>query len=142
MLKLLGLLTLLTVVFGLGYYAGQRPIGELKKTVKDLSRNVLDTTLGLERNLRRRQSLVEAKARIIESKSELLNRNFGSAAKELAEALGYVENARDAEPNAERTSKVKALAGKIREVEQELSSGKASARRKLDEIQKELDALL
>ena len=84
MLRFLGLVVLIGTTFVLGYYIGQRPISELRKTVRDLSRDVLDTTLGIERNLRQRSGLVDAKSRLIQAKSELLDRNFGSAAKELA----------------------------------------------------------
>lgn len=97
MLKLLGWLVLLAAVFACGYYVGQRPIGELRKTVTDLSRNIMDTTLGLERTMRLRQGLVDGKAQLIEAKSELLDRNFGNAAKSLAEAVEQLEKASSAE---------------------------------------------
>ena len=142
MLKLVGLVVLLTTAFGLGYYIGQRPIGELKKTVRDLSRNVLDTTLGLERNLRQRQGLVDAKSRLIQAKSEMLDRNFGNAAKELSEAVDQLEKASNAERDSGRTSTIRPLVTKVREAQLELSVGKAVPRTKLDEIRKELDAVI
>jgi len=142
MLKLVGLVVLLTTAFGLGYYIGQRPIGELKKTVRDLSRNVLDTTLGLERNLRQRQGLVDAKSRLIQAKSDMLDRNFGNAAKELSEAVDQLEKASNAERDSGRTSTISPLVTKVREAQLELSVGKAVTRTKLDEIQKALDAMI
>lgn len=142
MLRLLGTLTLLAIVFGLGYYVGQRPIGELKQTVKDLSRNVLDSAFGVERKLRLRQGLVEAKARVIEAKSKFLDRNFGLAAKELGEAIEHLGKAASADQDRERESSLKALSGKLEAVRQDLASGKEVARARVDEIQRELDALL
>ena len=142
MLKLVGLVVLLTTAFGLGYYIAQRPIGELKKTVRDLSRNVLDTTLGLERNLRQRQGLVDAKSRLIQAKSEMLDRNFGNAAKELSEAVDQLEKASNAERDSGRTSTISPLVTKVREAQLELLVGKAVPRTKLDEIQKALDAMM
>ena len=74
MVKFLAVLLLLAGAFGAGYYLGQRPVGTLQRTVaelqqslKDVSRNVLDTTLGIERDLRKRQGLVDAKSRLVQS---------------------------------------------------------------------------
>ncbi len=142
MVKLLGWLVLLAAVFASGYYVGQRPIGELKKNVTDLSRNIMDTTLGLERTMRLRQGLVDGKAQVIEAKSELLDRNFGNAAKNLAEAVEELEKASGAERDAGRSQKVRPLIAKVKEAQLELSMGKAIPKARLDEIQKELDALL
>lgn len=142
MLKFLGWLVMLAAVFASGYYAGQRPIGELTKTVTDLSRNIIDTTLGLERTLRLRQGLMDTKAQVIEAKSELLDRNFGNAAKALADAVEHLEKASSAERDGGWPQKVRPLIAKVKEAQLELSMGKAIPRSKLDEIQKELDALL
>jgi hypothetical protein len=142
MLKLLGWVVLLTTVFGLGYYVGQHPIGELQKTIADLTRNVRDTTLGFERTLRLRQGLVDAKAGVIQAKSELLDRNFGNAADELGQAVEHLEKAGSAERDGGRPQKVRPLIIKVREAQLDLSQGKALPRTKLDDIQKELDALL
>lgn len=150
MLKFLGILVLLVLVFGLGYYTGQRPVGELRKTVDDLSqfrktvtdlsRNVVDTTVGLERNLRWRQGLINAKEQIIQAKSDLLDRNYGSAAKALGEVINNLERAREAGHDSNH-ARINALIVKIREARQDLASGKVVTRTRLDEIQKEVDSL-
>ncbi len=145
MLKLLGLLVVLSGVFSLGYYAGQRSVGELKDTIVDLSRSVrsvLNTTLGLERNLRMRESLLGAKARVIQAKSDLLERNFGNAARELREALDELEKTGNGEREGDASVKVKRLIAKVRQAQTELESGKHVGRGRLDEIQKDLDSLL
>lgn len=142
MLKILGWVVLLGAVFASGYYAGQRPIGELKKTVTNLSHNIMDTTIGLERTMRQRHGLVDAKAQVIEAKSELLDRNLGNAAKDLDEAVEQLEKASAAERDAGRSQTIRPLIAKVKEAQLELSMGKAIPRARLDEIQKELDALL
>lgn len=142
MLKLLGMLLLLGGVFFAGYYAGKRPIPELQRTVAELSRSVVDRTLGMQRGFRFRQSLLDAKAQVVQAKSELLDRNYGNAAKELAVAVEEVQKAADAEGTGERVPKVKALMVKVREAHLELTMGKSLPRARLDEIQQELDALL
>lgn len=142
MLKSLGFLVLLGTAFGLGYYVGQRPVSELRQTIADLSRSVLDTTLGLERNLRMHQGLVDAKSRVIQAKSDLLDRNFGNAARELSEAVEHLEKAAGAEREGRRASQIRPLVSKTREAQEELSKGKTVPRAVLDGIQKELDGLL
>ena len=152
MLKILGITVLLGGVFLLGYYTGQRP-AEVKKavkelssemvdTTKDLSRNVIDTTQGLERALRYRQGVVDAKERLLEARSDLNEKNFGDAAKELAEAVTHLEQAGLTGEAGGKAAKAKALAAKIKDVEGDLSKGKTVGREKMGEIQKELDALL
>jgi len=152
MLKLLGVIVLLGGVFLLGYYTGQRP-AEVKKavkelssevvdTTKDLSRNVIDTSQTLERALRYRQGVVDAKERLLEARTDLNDKNFGDAAKELAEAVAHLEEAGLAGEESGQSAKAKALAAKIKEVEGDLSKGKRVSRERMSEIQKELDSLL
>jgi len=149
MLRFIGHVFLLAAMFALGYYTGQRPIGELKQTVVDLSRraatlskSAVDSTLNLERNLRWHQGLVDAKEKLIEAKSALLDRNFGSAAKELAETEEHMDKATRAGENGEQSAKLKLLIEKTRAARADLAAGRALAKAKLDEIQKELDALI
>lgn len=151
-MKLLGIVVVLGGVFALGYYTGQRP-AEVKKavkelssgvvdTTKDLSRNVIATTQGLERALRYRQGLVDAKERLIEARTDLNDKNFGDAAKELAEAIAHLEEAGLASQESGTSARVRALADKIKAVEAELSKGKTVGREKMAELQRELDGLL
>lgn len=142
MLKILGWLVLLGATFAGGYYAGQHSIGDLKKSVTDLSRNIVDTTIGLERTIRQRQGLLDAKAQVVEAKSELLDRNIGNAAKGLEEAIEQLEKASAAERDGGRPQKIRPLIATVKEAQLELSMGKAIPRTRLDEIQKELDKLL
>ena len=142
MLRFIGLLMLLALSFGFGYLWGKQPANNLEQTVRDFSRNVVDTTLGIERDLHRRQSLVDAKSNVVQAKADLYNKNTADAAKELADALNSLElvtrGGKQVDPNAS----VKELAGKIRELRLELSLGKKVPATKLDDIQKELDLLL
>lgn len=146
MLKLLGMLLLIAASFSAGYYVGQRPVGTLQQTVSDLqqsitklSRNVLDTTQGIERDLRRRQGLVDAKSRIVQAKANLFERNFGDAAKELGEAVTVMENATKGAKADPAIDAVRDLASAMREVRLDVSMGKTTPMKRLDEIQLRLD---
>lgn len=149
MLKFLAVVVLLAGAFGAGYYLGQRPVGTLQRTVaelqqslKDVSRNVVDTTLGIERDLRKRQGLVDAKSRLVQAKAHLVDRNYGDAAKELAEAVAAVEAAMKGVKSDHATNPLRDMAGSLREVKSDIVAGKQVSMKKLDELQQRMDQLL
>ena len=146
MWKFVLVIAMAAVSFGLGFYFGQRPVGTLQETVSDLqhslkdtSRNIIDTTMGIERDLRRRQGLIDTKSLVVQAKSELFDKNFGEAAKQLGEAAETLENAAKQD---ESILALRALTGTLREVRLELSMGKTVSMKKLDEIQREVDRQL
>ena len=149
MWKFLGILALAAASFGLGYYFGQRPVGTLQQTVGDLqqslkqmSRDVLDTTMGIERDLRRRQALLDTKARTLQAKGDLFEKNYGEAAKDLAEAVTTLEAAVKGAKKDDTTQSMKALADNLQELRLELSMGKTIPMKKLDEVQRDIDRQL
>jgi molecular chaperone GrpE (heat shock protein) len=146
MWKFVGALMLVVGAFALGYYFGQRPvgtlqdtIGDLQRSLKDMSRNVVDTTMGIERDLRRRQALLDTKSRVVQAKAELVDKNYGEAAKQLAEGVDALESAlKGAKPN-EQTQAVRGFVGQLQEMRLELTMGKPVPLRKLTELQQNLD---
>ncbi|HEX2056681.1 MAG TPA: hypothetical protein VHF07_09315 [Nitrospiraceae bacterium] len=142
MLRFLGLIVLLLSAFALGYTWGKRPRADLEQTVRDLSRNVVDTTLGIERDLRRREGLINAKARIVQAKSDLLSKHTTEAAEELAEAIEALESAVPRTQNIDPGLEAKQLAGRLRLLKSDIAQGKKGGAAKLDTIQKEVDSLL
>lgn len=149
MWKFIAVLALAAVSFGLGLYFGQRPVGTLPQTVSDLqhslkdtSRNIIDTTMGIERDLRRRQGLIEAKSRVVQAKSELFDKHLGEAAKQLGEAAETLDNVTKGAKQDETILALRALTGTLREVRLELSMGKPVSMKRLDEIQREVDRQL
>ena len=142
MLRFIGLVVLLALAFWFGYLWGTSPTNNLEQTVKDFSRNMVDTTLGIERDFHRRQSLVEAKGRVIQAKAELFNKNTTEASTELGEAVISLETITRGAKQIDPETQIRELMGKIRELRLELSLGKKVSPTKLDEIQRELDGLL
>ena len=149
MWKFIAVLVLTAASFGLGFYFGQRPAGTLQETaadlqhsLKDTSRNIIDTTMGIERDLRRRQGLVDTKSRVVQAKSELFDKNFGEAAKQLGEAAETLENVTKSGKQDESISALRALTGTLRETRLELSMGKPVSMKTLDDIQREVDRQL
>ncbi len=149
MWKFIGIAVLAVASFGLGYYFGQRPVGTLEQTVGDLqqsikrmSRDVLDTTMGIERDLRRRQALLDTKARVVQAKSDLFGKNYGEAAKQLAEGVTALESAMKGAKKDDATEALKQVTERLQEIRLELSMGKAIPMKKLDELQRDIDRQL
>jgi hypothetical protein len=149
MQKFIGGLVIAVAAFALGYYFGQRPVGTLEQTIgdlqnslKEMSRNVVDTTMGIERDLRRRQALLDTKSRVVQAKSELFDKNFGEAAKQLAEGVDGLESAVKGAKQNEQTQEVRRLIGTMQEVRLELTMGKQVPIRKLTELQQDIDRQL
>ena len=146
MRKFIGAVILALASFTLGYYFGQRPVGTLQQTIgdlqhslKDMSRNVVDTTMGIERDLRRRQALLDAKSRVVQAKAELFDKNFGEAAKQLAEGVEALESAMKGTKPTEPTQALRGLVGALQDIRLELTMGKPVPIRKLTELQQNLD---
>jgi hypothetical protein len=146
MWKFVAIVALAVGSFGLGFYFGQRPVGTLEQTVGDLQQSVkqmyrtgLDTTMGIERDLRRRQALLDTKGRLVQAKSDLFDKNYGEAAKQLAEGVTGLENAMKGVKKDDSSRAVIAVTEKLQEIRLELSMGKTIPMKRLDELQREID---
>lgn len=142
MLRFLGLLVMLAGSFGLGYMTGQMPLHPLSEKVRELSRNVLDTTLGMERGLRQRQGLLDAKAHLVQAKMHLVDHNYGYAGKELGDAIEAFNHAIQGAQDSTAGGKIRALSHHAGELQGDLSSGKKLVPGKLDTLHRDLDDLL
>lgn len=146
MWKFIGALVLALGAFALGYYFGQRPVGTLQQTIgdlqlslKDMSRNVVDTTMGIERDLKRRQALLDTKSRVVQAKAELVDKNYGEAAKQLAEGVDALESAVKGAKPSDQTQTIRGFVGTLQEIRLELTMGKPVPIRRLTELQQNLD---
>ena len=142
MFRFIGLVMLLALSFGFGYLRGKQPTNNLEQTVRDFSRNVIDGTIGNERDIRQLQNLIEAKSRVVQAKAEIYNRNAADAAKELAEAVNSLEMVMRGEQQAEPQASIKNLVGRFRELRSDVSLGRKVLMAKFEEIQKELDLFI
>ena len=142
MLRFIGLVVLLGLAFGFGYLWGKSPANSLEQTMKNLSRNMMNTTLGIEQDFHRRRSLVDAKGRVIQAKAELFNKKTIEASTELGEAAISLEAITREAKQPYLETQIRDLLGKIRELRLELSLRKKVSPAKLDDIQMELDRLL
>lgn len=163
MLKFIAVLLLIAGVFAAGYYAGQQPVGTLQATVSDLthrlaiseetikdarqslknlSQNAMETTAGIERDLRRRKALMEAKSQVVQAKAYVLDRNYSDGAKELTEAASTLEAAvKGTKPDAS-TQAMLDVARALRDTRIEVAMGKFVPLKKFDDLQRRIDQSL
>jgi len=163
MRRLIVTLILMAGSFTSGYYLAQQPagtvqatvsqlskqvsrsekiVGDVQQSIKSLSQSALDTTVGIERDLRRRQGLVEAKSRLVQAKTDVLGQNFGDAAQELAEAVVALETSVKETSRDPAADAVLDLASSLRGVRLEVAMGKSVPMKKMEDLQKKLDLLL
>jgi cell division protein FtsL len=163
MAKFIVILLLIACSFAAGYYLGQKPIGTLQanvsdlskrlaiseetmegfqQSVKKLSRDALDTTIRIERDLRRRQGLLEAKSKVVQAKADILDENFTDATKGLADAVAALEPLGKGTQDDPSTEALSNLTASLRQVRLETAMGKSVSVKKLHELERRVDQLL
>lgn len=142
MVRLLGWIVLLSCAFGLGYYVGRHPSGEVTTTLATLSDDLVQSTLRIERNVRFKQGLLDAKSRVVQAKSELLDKNYGQASLRLDEARGDLARAEQAERRDDDPARIRSIREQLYTVQEDVKAGKPGARTKLDKIERDLDGLI
>jgi hypothetical protein len=141
MLKFLGMITLLGAAFASGYYVGQQGPDAVFTKARQIGAEVVAKTSSLERDVTVRMSLVNAKDKLIQAKSDLLDKNYGKAEAALGEAAQHLIAAKGA-AGEDIQKKLEGLVPKVSEVTVEARSLKAGAQTKLEDAVKDLDALL
>ncbi len=143
MIKFVGILLLFGGIFWAGYYVGQQPPEEVKRTLRTMSEGVVERTSGLgDGSLDLKREFLEAKSRFLDSKSEILDGEYGEAAEELGEALKHLKNAVGIQGKKTSQVVIDGLMSKLNDIKQSLASGQDVAQDKFDEAQEELDALI
>ena len=143
MIKFVGILLLLGGIFWAGYYVGQQPPEDVKRTLRTMSEDVVEGTLGFEDGkLDLKREFLEAKSRFLEGKAEILDGEYSEAAEELGEALKHLKNAVGIQGKKTSQAVIDGLMSKLNDIKQSLASGQEVSQDKMDEAQEELDALI
>ena len=141
MLKFLGFLMVVGLAFGLGVYVGQKGPENVLHKAKQLGADVVARTSSVERSLAARTGIVNAKERLVQAKSELLDKNYGKAVSGLEEASQALAKARDTAGDDLRGNLEKALE-KVAVAKTAAQTLKPGLQTKVDELVRELDQLL
>lgn len=140
-MKVLRILILLGIVFGLGYYTGQKP-DEVKQRLRDLSGQVLEKTIGFDQKTNLQRQMLAAKDGFLEGRAYLLDHQFKEASGEFERALHHLDQAVELDPQGPMAQKIQIVKRKIREAQQSLAQGHSLPPHLLDDLRQELQSVM
>lgn len=141
MMKIMRWVILLVVVFGAGFYTGKQP-DVVKQTLRDLSGEVLENTIGLDHTVRLQREMLEAKEGLVEGRAYLLDHDFKGASGEFNRALRHLDEAVALDPEGPMALKIETVKEKIRDAQSRLAEGRNLAPHVLEDLRQELQAVL
>ncbi len=140
-MKFIRNLIVLGVIFGLGYYTGQKP-EEVKQKLREFSGVVLENTIGVDQQSKLRRQILHANEGIIEGKAFLLDHRLPEASEEFERALQHLDQASSIDPNSALGLKIDMVKAKVREAQQRLANGRNLPPHVLEDLRQELQSLL
>lgn len=141
MMKILRWCLLLGVVFGAGYYTGQQP-DVVKQTLRDLSGEVLENTIGFDQTVNLQRQMLGAKEGLVEGRAYLLDHDFAGASGEFERALQHLDEAVALDPEGPMAKKIEAVKAKFREAQASLAQGRSLPPHLLEDLRQELQEVL
>ena len=140
-MKILRMLILFGIVFGLGYYTGQKP-DVVKQRLRDLSGQVLESTIGYDQNTSLQRQMLAAKEGFLEGRAYLLENHFEEAAEEFERALRHLDQAVELDPQSPLAQKIQTVKQKVREAQHTLAQGRSLPPHVLEELRQELQSAM
>ncbi len=141
MMKILRWCLLLGVVFGAGYYTGQQP-DVVKQTLRDLSGEVLENTIGFDQTVKLQRQMLGAKEGLVEGRAYLLDHDFEGASGEFERALQHLDEAVALDPKGPMATKIEIVKAKFREAQASLAQGRSLPPHLLEDLRQELHEVL
>ena len=140
-MKFFRMLVLFGIVFGLGYYTGQKP-DVVKQGLRDLSGQVLENTIGYDQNTNLQRQMLKAKEDFLEGRAFLLENHFEEASEEFDRALNHLDQAVALDPQGPLAQKIQTVKQKVREAQQSLAQGRNLPPHVLNDLRQELQAAM
>ena len=140
-MKILRWLILLGVVFGLGYYTGQQP-DTVKQTLRDLSGEVLENTIGLDQGGQLQRKMLDAKEAFLEGRAYVLDNQYQEASEEFDRVRQHLDQAVELDPNGALAQKIDTVKLKIQEAQQSLSEGRGLPPDLVDDLRQDFQSVL
>lgn len=140
-MKILRTLILFGIVFGLGYYTGQKP-DVVKQRLRDLSGQVLENTIGYDQSTSLQRQMLAAKEGILEGRAYLLENHFEEASGEFERALRHLDQAAELDPHGPLVQKIQTVKQKVREAQHNLAQGRNLPPHVLDDLRQELQSAM
>ncbi len=140
-MKIIRWFILLGLVFGAGYYTGKQP-EVVKQTLRNLSGDVLESTIGLDQGVKLQRQMLKAKEGFIEGREYLLENHFEEASGEFERGLHHLKEAATLDPQGPIAQKIETVKQKVREVQTSLAQDQSLPPHLLEELRQELQAVL
>jgi hypothetical protein len=141
MLKIIRWGIVFGVVFGAGFYTGQQP-DVVKQTLRDLSGEMLEKTIGLDQTVKLQRQMLGAKEGLVEGRAYLLDHDFAGASGEFERTLQHLDNAVALDPPSPLAKKIETVKQKVREAQASLAQGRNLPPHLLEDLRQELQAVL
>ncbi len=140
-MKILRTLILFGIVFGLGYYTGQKP-DVVKQGLRDLSGQVLENTIGYDKKTNLQRQMLAAKESFLDGRAYVQENHLKEAAEEFERALRHLDQAVEIDPEGPLAEKIQTVKQKFREAQQRLAQGGSLPPHSLDELRQELQSAM
>ncbi len=140
-MKIIRWVIMLGLVFWAGYYTGKQP-EVVKQTLRNLSGEVLENTIGRDQTVKLQGKMLEAREGFIEGRAYLLEHDFEEASGEFERALHHLNEAVALDPEGPFVQKIEVVKQKVREAQVRLAQGQNLSPHLLEEIRQELQAVL
>jgi hypothetical protein len=142
--KLILYVIILLLIFGSGYYIGSKKVTIVEERLSKMKSSMEVKILGLEKELskaRVKVKLVEVKDKLLLAKTEVLEKNFGNAGKQIDAAKEAVEKvASSSDDDTKKT--LKPLNVALIEIKADIDKLNLKVTSKIDDLKKEIDRIV
>lgn len=142
--KLILYVIILLLFFGSGYYIGSKKVGLVEERLSKMKSSMEVKILGLEKELskaRVKVKLVEVKDKLLQARTDVMEKNFGNAGKQIDAAKEAVEKvAASSDDDTKKT--LKPINDALIEIKADVDKLNIKATAKIDDLKKEIDRII
>ncbi|MFZ3063717.1 MAG: hypothetical protein WA277_00340 [Nitrospirota bacterium] len=142
--KLILYVIILLLIFGSGYYIGSKKVGLVEERLSKMKSSMEVKILGLEKELskaRVKVKLVEVKDKLLQARTDIIEKNFGNAGKQIDAAKEAVEKvAASSDDDTKKT--LKPINDALIEIKADIDKLNLKVTLKIDDLKKEIDRIV
>mgnify|MGYP003394193670 FL=1 len=142
--KLILYVIILLLIFGSGYYIGSKKVGLVEERLSKMKSSMEVKILGLEKELskaRVKVKLVEIKDKLLLARTDVMEKNFGNAGKQIDAAKEAVEKiAASSDDDTKKT--LKPINDALIELKADIDKLNLKVTSKIDDLKKEIDRII
>lgn len=131
-------------VFGSGYYIGSKKVTVVEERLSKMKSSMEVKILGLEKELskaRVKVKLVEVKDKLLQARTDVMEKNFGNANKQIDAAKEAVEKiVASSDDDTKKT--LKPINDILIEIKADIDKLNIKATAKIDDLKKEIDRII